>query len=186
MEAKRTTKSPKEGRLQAEVYADALERDHGQRPLIYYTNGYETWLWDDRRYPPRSVSGFMTKDQLALAIQRRASLEPLGTAAIDRTIVERPYQLRAIRAVTEAFEHKRRRALLVMATGTGKTRTVIALVDVLQRANWVKRVLFLADRTALVNQAVGAFKTHLPDSAPVNLITDRGGDGRVFVSTYRP
>ncbi len=185
VEAKRTTKSPKEGRLQAEVYADALERDHGQRPLIYYTNGYETWLWDDRRYPPRSVSGFMTKDQLALAIQRRASLEPLGTAAIDRTIVERPYQLRAIRAVTEAFEHKRRRALLVMATGTGKTRTVIALVDVLQRANWVKRVLFLADRTALVNQAVGAFKTHLPDSAPVNLITDRGGDGRVFVSTYQ-
>jgi type I restriction enzyme R subunit len=185
VEAKRTTKSAKEGRLQAEMYADALERDFAQRPLIYYTNGYETWLWDDRRYPPRQVAGYMTKDQLALAIQRRSSLKPLGTAAIDRSIVERPYQLRAIRAVTEAFEQKRRRALLVMATGTGKTRTVIALVDVLQKANWVKRVLFLADRTALVNQAVGAFKAHLADSAPVNLVTDRDSEGRVFVSTYQ-
>lgn len=185
VEAKRTTKSAKEGRLQAEIYADALERDFGQRPLIYYTNGFETWLWDDRRYAPRRVAGYMTKDQLALAIQRRSSLKPLATAAIDRAIVERPYQLRAIRAVTEAFEEKRRRALLVMATGTGKTRTVIALVDVLQKANWVKRVLFLADRTALVNQAVGAFKTHLPDSAPVNLVTDRASDGRVYVSTYQ-
>jgi type I restriction enzyme, R subunit len=185
VEAKRTTKSAKEGRLQAEVYADALEREFGQRPVIYYTNGFETWLWDDRRYPPRRVAGYMTKDQLALVIQRRASMRPLGTAAIDRSIVERPYQLRAIRAVTEAFEHKRRRALLVMATGTGKTRTVIALVDVLRTANWVKRVLFLADRTALVNQAVAAFKTHLPDSAPVNLVTDRDSDGRVYVSTYQ-
>ncbi|MET2010164.1 DEAD/DEAH box helicase family protein [Microbacterium chocolatum] len=185
VEAKRTTKSAKEGRLQAEIYADALQRDFGQRPLIYYTNGFETWLWDDQRYPPRTVAGYMTKDQLALAIQRRASLKPLATTSADRSIVERPYQLRAIRAVTEAFEHQRRRALLVMATGTGKTRTVIALVDVLQKANWVKRVLFLADRTALVTQAVGAFKTHLPDIAPVNLVTDRDSDGRVFVSTYQ-
>lgn len=185
VEAKRTTKSAKEGRLQAEIYADALEKDYGQRPLIYYTNGFETWLWDDRRYAPRRVAGYMTKDQLALTIQRRSSLRPLASAVIDRAIVERPYQLRAIRAVTEAFEQKRRRALLVMATGTGKTRTVIALVDVLQRANWVKRVLFLADRTALVNQAVGAFNTHLPDSAPVNLVTDRDSEGRVFVSTYQ-
>jgi type I restriction enzyme R subunit len=185
VEAKRTTKSAKEGRLQAELYADALERDTGQRPLIYYTNGFETWLWDDQRYGPRRVAGYMTKDQLALAIQRRSSLKPLATATIDRTIVERPYQQRAIRAVTEAFEHQRRRALLVMATGTGKTRTVIALVDVLQRANWIKRVLFLADRTALVNQAVGAFKAHLPDSAPVNLVTDRDGEGRVLVCTYQ-
>jgi len=185
VEAKRTSRSAKEGRLQAEIYADALERDFGQRPIIYYTNGFETWLWDDRRYPPRPVAGYLTKDQLALAIQRRRTLRPLGTAAIDRSIVERPYQLRAIRAVTEAFEQKRRRALLVMATGTGKTRTVIALVDVLQKANWVKRVLFLADRTALVNQAVAAFKAHLPDSAPVNLVTDRDSEGRVFVSTYQ-
>ncbi|WP_341578588.1 DEAD/DEAH box helicase family protein [Microbacterium schleiferi] len=184
VEAKRTSTSAKEGREQAAIYADALERDTGQRPLIFYTNGYDTWYWDDRRYPPRKVAGFLTKDELLLAVQRRTMLRPLETVAVDRGIVERSYQLRAIRAVSDAFEHKRRRALLVMATGTGKTRTVIALVDVLQRANWVKRVLFLADRTALVNQAVGAFKTHLPDSAPVNLLTDRDSEGRVFVSTY--
>jgi type I restriction enzyme R subunit len=184
VEAKRTRLSPKEGRLQGELYADALEREFGQRPLIYYTNGYEHWLWDDRRYPPRPVAGFATKDELTLAVQRRTSLKPLSSMEVDRRVVERPYQLRAIRAVAEALEQKRRRALLVMATGTGKTRTVIALIDLLQRANWVKRVLFLADRTALVNQAVGAFKAHLPDSAPVNLVTDRGSEGRVFVSTY--
>lgn len=185
IEAKRTRKSAAEGRVQAQAYADALERDFGQRPLIFYTNGYEHWLWDDRRYAPRRVAGFLTKDELLLAIQRRTTRRDLVSTAIDRTIVERPYQLRAIRAVSEAFEQQRRRALLVMATGTGKTRTVIALVDVLQRANWVKRVLFLADRTALVAQAVGAFKAHLPDSAPVNLLTDRDADSRVYVSTYQ-
>ncbi|MDX2377307.1 DEAD/DEAH box helicase family protein [Microbacterium sp. LRZ72] len=184
VEAKRTSKSAKEGREQARVYADALEQEFGQRPLIFYTNGYDAWYWDDRRYPPRKTAGFLTKDELQLAVQRRSTLKPLNTIDIDRAIVERPYQLRAIRAVSETLEQKRRRALLVMATGTGKTRTVIALVDVLQRANWVKRVLFLADRTALVNQAVGAFKEHLPDSAPVNLLTDRDSEGRVFVSTY--
>lgn len=184
VEAKRSSKSAKEGREQARIYADALERDFGQRPLIFYTNGYDTWYWDDRRYPPRAVAGFLTKDELQLAVQRRTILKPLDAVDVNRTIVERPYQLRAIRAVCEALEQKRRRALLVMATGTGKTRTVIALVDLLQRANWVKRVLFLADRTALVKQAVGAFKEHLPDASPVDLLTDRDSEGRVFVSTY--
>lgn len=185
IEAKRTRAGAAEGREQARLYADALERDTGQRPVIFYTNGYEHWIWDDARSAPRRISGFLTKDQLALAIQRRTSVKPFSTVEIDRRIAERPYQLRAIRAVTDAIEAQRRRALLVMATGTGKTRTVISLVDVLQRANRVKRVLFLADRTALVRQAVGAFKTHLPDSAPVNLIDDRDSDGRVYVSTYQ-
>lgn len=184
VEAKRTRVDAKEGREQARIYADALERDMGQRPVIFYTNGYEHWLWDDARYAPRRISGFLTKDQLALAIQRRTSLKPFREVAIDRAIAERPYQLAAVRSVEEAFEAGRRRALLVMATGTGKTRTVISLVDVLQRANWVKRVLFLADRTALVRQAVAAFKAHLPDGAPVNLVDDRTSDGRVYVSTY--
>src|SRR5205823_260603 len=94
-------------------------------------------------------------------------------------------QTRAIRRIGEAFERDHdRKALLVMATGAGKTRTVIALADLLMRCNWVKRVLFLADRIALVNQAVGAFKKHLPDAGPVNLVTEREGQGRVFVSTY--
>ena len=72
-----------------------------------------------------------------------------------------------------------------MATGSGKTRTVIALVDLLMRAGWVKRVLFLADRKALVRSRRGdAFKAHLPDCAPVNLVTERNAEGRVFLSTY--
>lgn len=185
VEAKRTTASAKEGREQARLYADSLERDFGQRPVIFYTNGYEHWIWDDARYAPRRISGFLTKDQLVLAIQRRTTLKPLSAVPINRAIAERPYQMRALRAVAESFEQGHRRALLVMATGTGKTRTVISLVDILQRANWVKRVLFLADRTALVRQAVGAFKAHFPDSAPVNLVEDKDSEGRVYVSTYQ-
>ena len=104
---------------------------------------------------------------------------------VSSAIVERHYQHRAIRRIGEAFERdNRRKALVVMATGAGKTRTVIALIDLLMRAGWVKRVLFLADRIALVNQAVDAFKTHLPDVTTVNLVTERGEDGRVYVSTY--
>jgi type I restriction enzyme R subunit len=184
VEAKRTKKDANVGQQQAKLYADALEREYGQRPVIYYTNGYEHWLWDDQMYPPRQVQGFATQDQLALTIQRRATRTPLASLPINESIVERYYQQRAIRRVAEAFEHKERRALLVMATGSGKTRTVIALADLLIRANWAKRILFLADRVALVNQAVGAFKSQLPDSAPVNLVTDKESEGRVFVSTY--
>src|SRR5262249_11363995 len=104
---------------------------------------------------------------------------------IERKGVERFYEQRAIRRVAEAFERdKQRKALLVMATGAGKTRTVIALADLLMRANWVKRVLFLADRKALVRQAVNAFKTHLPGAATVNVLEDKSQEGRVYVSTY--
>jgi type I restriction enzyme, R subunit len=185
VEAKRTTKSPKVGRQQAKLYADCLGEEFGQRPVIFYSNGYEHWIWDDQMYPPRSIQGFYTKDELELIIQRRASRRPLATSEIDKTIVERYYQERAIRRIAEAFEHQHeRKALLVMATGAGKTRTVIAMVDLLTRCNWAKRVLFLADRIALVNQAVGAFKTFLPSSSPVNLVTERDEQGRVYVSTY--
>lgn len=184
VEAKRTRKDPLAGQQQAKLYADALERQFGQRPLIYYTNGYEHWFWDDTLYPPRAVQGFATRDELALAVQRRSSRQPLASIPIDESIVERPYQHRAIRRVGEVFEQQQRRALLVMATGSGKTRTVIALADLLMRAGWVKRVLFLADRVALVNQATAAFKAHLPASSPVNLVTEKSVDGRVMVSTY--
>ena len=185
VEAKRTRKDPRVGQRQAELYADCLEAASGQRPIIFYTNGYEHWIWDDRRYPPRPIQGFLTKDELELAILRRTRLKPLATAEIDPAIVERFYQTRAIRRVAEAFEQdKLRRALLVMATGSGKTRTVIALADLLMKANWARRVLFLADRKALVKQAAGAFKKFLPASSPVNLISDRQATGRVYVSTY--
>lgn len=185
VEAKRTRKSAETGRQQAKLYADCLETRYGQRPVIFYSNGYEHWIWDDTRYAPRRVGGFYKRDELDLLIQRRGGRKPLGVTPIDRKIVERPYQQRAIRNVAKAIEvDNERKALLVMATGSGKTRTVIALIDVLMRAGWVKRVLFLADRTALVKQAVGAFKAHLPDCAPVNLVTEKTANGRVFVSTY--
>jgi type I restriction enzyme R subunit len=169
VEAKKTLVSPLTGQQQAKLYADRLEAATGQRPVIFYSNGYEHWLWDDTQYPPRSVQGFLTKDELQLAIQRRTTRRSLAALDTNGAIVERYYQERAIRAIAERFEiEKQRKALLVMATGAGKTRTVIALTDLLMRANVAKRVLFLADRTALVKQAVNAFKEHLPQSAPVN------------------
>lgn len=185
VEAKRTRRSPHEGQQQAKLYADCLEQAYGQRPVVFYTNGYEHWLWDDTRYPPREVQGFFKRAELELMIWRRANRRSLAAATVNSAIVERYYQARAIRRIGEAFESARdRKALLVMATGAGKTRTVIALTDLLMRCNWVTRVLFLADRTALVNQAVKEFKKHLPHSSPVNLVTERDTDGRVMVSTY--
>jgi type I restriction enzyme, R subunit len=185
VEAKRTKKDARIGQQQAKLYADCLEAHYGQRPIIFFTNGYEHWLWDDTRHPPREIQGFLTRDELALMIQRRATRKTLAPENIDGAIVERPYQHRAIRRVAEAFERDgQRKALLVMATGAGKTRTVIALCDLLMRANWVKRVLFLADRKALVKQAANAFKKHLPGVATVNLLEDKRQEGRVYVSTY--
>lgn len=185
IEAKCTTRSPSVGQQQAKLYADCLEQMYGQRPIIFYSNGYEHWLWDDTAYPPRLVEGFYKKDELELTVQRRSSRRNPAEVVIDPSIVERYYQTRAVRKVGHHFEiDRQRRALLVMATGSGKTRTVIALVKVLMESNLAKRVLFLADRVALVNQAVNAFKKHLPDAAPVNLVTEKHTDGRVFVSTY--
>jgi type I restriction enzyme R subunit len=185
VEAKRTSRSPHEGQQQAKLYADCLEQMHGRRPVIFYTNGFEQWLWDDAAgYAPRQVHGFFTADELELMVARRLGRKSLADADIDEAIVERHYQRRAIRRVGEEFTAKKREALLVMATGSGKTRTVIALTKQLMEAGWVKRVLFLADRTALVNQASNAFKQHLPNATTVNLVTEKITDGRVYISTY--
>jgi type I restriction enzyme R subunit len=185
VEAKRTSVDKEKGRHQARLYADALEAMHGRRPIIYYTNGYEIDLWDDLAYPPRRVQGYYTRDELQRLIQRRDAAGDPRQVSVNPTIVDRAYQQEAIRRVTERLANRHRRALLVMATGTGKTRVAVALVDVLMRAGWVKRVLFLADRTALVKQAVAAFKRHLPGSNPVNLTQDKdAADSRVVASTY--
>jgi type I restriction enzyme R subunit len=185
VEAKRTKRDARVGQQQAKLYADCLEKQFGQRPIIFYSNGYEHWIWDDHNYPPRQVQGFYKKPELEVLVQRRETRLPLAKAEIDTKIVERFYQSRAIRRIGEAFEKDHdRKTLIVMATGAGKTRTVVALCDLLMRCNWVKRVLFLADRVALVNQAVGAFKRHLPASSPVNLVTEKDVEGRVYVSTY--
>lgn len=185
VEAKRTSKDPRIGQQQAKLYADCLQQKFGRRPIIFYTSGYTTWLWDDLNYPPREVQGFYKKDELELLIQRRTTRRDLGAEPVNKEIVERHYQEASIRRIAEEFNNNQRKALIVMATGAGKTRTVIALCDLLQRCNWVKRVLFLADRVALVKQAANAFKKHLPDSSPVNLVTEKKDTGsRVYLSTY--
>jgi len=185
VEAKRTKRDARVGQHQAKLYADCLEKQFGQRPLIFYSNGYEHWIWDDTNYPPRQVQGFYKKAELELLVQRRSTRKPMSEAEVNSNIADRYYQTRAIRRIAESFEKDNdRKALVVMATGAGKTRTVIALCDLLMRCNWAKRVLFLADRVALVKQAVNAFKQNLPDSSPVNLVTEKDTEGRVFVSTY--
>ncbi|WP_099239316.1 DEAD/DEAH box helicase family protein [Synechococcus sp. BDU 130192] len=187
IEAKRTTKDPKIGQQQAKLYADCLEQKFNQRPIIFYSNGYHTYIWDDQNYPPREIHGFLRKDELQRLVWRRTNDKPLNTIEIDTNIAgfERPYQTEAIRRITETFTNKNRKALLVMATGTGKTRTAIALVDVLIRANWVKRVLFLADRNSLVRQAKRAFNKHLPNATVINFVEEKDVQGaNVVVSTY--
>ncbi|MBE9078281.1 DEAD/DEAH box helicase family protein [Romeria aff. gracilis LEGE 07310] len=186
VEAKRSTADPTQGKHQAKLYADCLEQQFNQRPVIFYTNGYETWIWDDRQYPPRAISGFLKKSELERLIFRRSHRQPPAQVPINEAIVNRSYQREALRRVTESLcDRKERKALLVMATGTGKTRTAIALVDLLKKANWVSRVLFLADRTALLTQAYRAFKTHLPTVTPLDLTQDKAADSaNVVLSTY--
>jgi type I restriction enzyme R subunit len=185
IEAKRSRRDARVGQQQAKLYADALERQFGQRPVIFFSNGKVHWLWDDTNCPPRRVQGFYKKNELELVIQRRKTRKPMAGEKINQGIVDRSYQHRAIRRVGEAFEKDLdRKALLVMATGSGKTRTVVALCDLLIRCNWVKTVLFLADRKELVKQGADDFKEHLPDSPPVNLREDKTTESRIYVSTY--
>lgn len=193
IETKRARKGPREGKEQARLYANCLEEQFGQRPVVFYTNGYDHWIWDDLRYPPRPIAGFRTKDELALMIQRRDTRTPFADVPTNREIAGgggRTYQEKAIRAVSHRFEdgehggENQRKALLVMATGSGKTRVAIALSDVMMRANWAKRILFLADRVPLVRQAASNYRKHLPTAATVNLVLDPNADGRIFVSTY--
>ena len=188
IEAKRTSKDVKIGQQQAKLYADCLEKEYAQRPIIYYTNGKEIYMWDDVSYPERKVSGFYTQDELQLLIKRKDSKENLEHIFIANDIANRPYQLEAVKKVCESFEQKHRRALIVMATGTGKTRTAISLVDVLTSKNWVQNVLFLADRTELVKQAEKNFKKLLPDMSCCNLLSSKDGDpeeSRIIFSTYQ-
>lgn len=133
VEAKRAMKDPHVGQQQAKLYADCLETMKGQRPVIFYTNGYETWLWDDTFYPAREVQGFYIKDELQLMVQRRTIREDLHGKPVKDEIVDRYYQKRVIKSMNEAFMDSQRKGLLAMATGTGKTRTVIALVELLMR-----------------------------------------------------
>ena len=186
VEAKRTTKDPIVGKQQAILYADCLEKKYGLRPVIYYTNGYQTFIIDGLGYPAREVFSFHTEDDLNVLVQRRGR-KLITDLKVDDNITDREYQKRAIRAVCEHFNSFHRRGLLVMATGTGKTRVAISLSEVLMRNGWVKNILFLADRTALVNQAHKNFVKLLPSATTCVLSEDREPDlkARIMFSTYQ-
>ena len=194
VEAKKTQVDARKGRHQAELYADCLEQMHHQRPVIFYTNGFETYIWDDTFYTDREVQGFYTQDELQLLIDRRGTRKDLRSFKVNKGIAGRDYQLEAIKRVSEnlvvegkdgALRGAKRESLLVMATGSGKTRTAAAIVDMLTKCNWAKRVLFLADRNALVSQAKNAFKEHLEHLSSIDLTKEKeDSKTRLVFSTY--
>lgn len=185
VEAKRTSKDPNTGWKQAVLYAECLERKFGRRPMMFTTNGFETYFWDDQTAPQRKVSGIFSKDDLQKLMNRRKERMDLTGIPIDDEITDRYYQKEAIRAVCGQMEQGFRKHLLVMATGTGKTRTASSLTDVLSRGKWVTNVLFLADRTALVKQAKDDFKNYLPHMSLCNLCSNKDErNARIVFSTY--
>jgi len=187
IEAKRTSVSVEKGRQQAVLYADFLEKKYGQRPIIFMTNGYETRIWSDKYYPERQVSGIYSKRDLEKEFNKMRGRTALNAVQVSDEISNRYYQKEAIQAVCDAFDARnRRKALLVMATGSGKTRTVISLVDVLIRHGWVKNLLFLADRNALVTQAKRFFHNLLPHLSLCNLSEGKeDASARAVFSTYQ-
>ena len=185
VEAKRSSKDPNNGRKQASLYADCLERKFGRRPMMFTTNGFEAYFWDDQSSPQRKVSGIFSKEDLQKLMNRRTERLDLAEIAIDDKITDRYYQKEAIRAVCAQIGQGFRKHLLVMATGTGKTRTASSLTDVLSRGKWVTNILFLADRTALVKQAKDDFKNYLPDMSLCNLCSNKDDrTARIVFSTY--
>ncbi|OED94291.1 DEAD/DEAH box helicase family protein [Vibrio breoganii] len=195
VEAKRTHRRAEDGQQQAKLYADCLEKKCGVRPVIFYTNGYDTHLWDDHFYPPRQVQGFYTKAELELMVKRRTDRKPFfengmpnSNLVINNEITNRHYQKSAITKLLQDFElEHERKGLFVMATGTGKTRTVISLVDLLVKNDWVKNVLFLADRNALLTQAKKNFVKLLPRVSCSILDSGQSKnniDSRLYFSTY--
>lgn len=187
VEAKKTSVDAAIGREQAKQYCRHIHSTQGgELPFCFYTNGYDIFFWDLDNYPPRKVYGFPTRDDLERYAYIRRARKQLAGELINTAIAGRNYQIASIRAVMEALEKRKRKFLLVMATGTGKTRTCIALVDALMRAGWAERVLFLVDRIALRDQTLEAFKEHLPNEPrwPRQGEREIATDRRIYVSTY--
>ena len=185
IEAKKTSVSAQKGKNQSELYANCIQNMQGFRPIIFYTNGFETYLWDDMMGAPRMVSGIFQRCDLDKMIERRYNRKPLNAIRIDENITNRHYQLRAVSKCCENYEKGNRNCLLVMATGTGKTRTAASIVDVLTRGEHITTMLFLADRKALVEQANEAFQRYLPHTTTCNLVKNRKGrNARFIFSTY--
>ena len=187
VEAKKTSVSPIKGKEQALLYARCLQKEYGYLPIVYYTNGYQIWIIDQLGYPARQIFGFHNIKELEylMKLRQRGTISDL---TIDESISDRPYQKMAITKVAETFNQNRRKALLVMATGTGKTRTAISLVALLTRNKWIKNVLFLADRTALVTQAKRNFNKLLPNYT-ISVLSDKDKEpdlnARLVFSTYQ-
>ena len=187
VEAKKTSKDPAIGREQAKQYCYNIQKQlGGELPFCFYSNGHDTYFWDLENYPPRKVVGFPTRDDLERFAYIRRNRKPLTQEFINTSIAGRDYQIRAIRSVLEGIEQQKRTFLLVMATGTGKTRTCIAMVDALMRAGHAEKVLFLVDRIALREQALSAFKEHLPNEPRWPNVGEKllAKDRRVYVATY--
>jgi len=187
VEAKKTSVDAELGREQAKQYCENIQKESGGLlPFCFYTNGHEIHFWNLGTYPPKKVIGFPTRDDLERYEYIRRNRKPLALELINTKIAGRDYQIQAIRSVMEGIEKKRKIFLLVMATGTGKTRTTIALVDALMRSGWVERILFLVDRIALRNQALEAFKEYLPDEPAWPKIGEKSiaKDRRIYTSTY--
>jgi len=187
IEAKKTAKDAREGAKQAEDYASCLERETGVRPIIFFTNGVDVFLWDDaRRYPYRKVYGYYSKDSLEYLMYQRQNKDALTGVSPSAEIAGRIYQLEAVKRVCDRFSANFRKALVVQATGTGKTRVAISLCDVLMRAGWAKRILFLCDRRELRKQADRVFKEFMPGEPRV--VIDSGTandrDKRIYLATY--
>lgn len=186
IEAKRTCVDVAKGRQQAKLYADILEKQYGRRPVIFLTNGFDTRI-DDGQYPERRVSMIYSKRDLEKWFNLQSMKTSLKNITVDKNIAGRYYQEGAVKAVCDSFGNKnRRKALLVMATGSGKTRTVISLCDVLLQHGWVKNILFLADRNSLVTQAKRSFVNLLPDLSVTNLCEEKDNyQAHCVFSTYQ-
>lgn len=187
IEAKKTAKDARQGGEQARLYANCLEQQTGVRPVIFFTNGIDMFLWDDaQRYPYRKVYGFYSKDSLEYLVHQRTGKQPLASVAPNLAIADRMYQLEAVKRVAERFSGNFRKALIVQATGTGKTRVAISLCELLMRAGWVKRILFLCDRRELRKQADRVFKEFLPGEPRVivDARTAKDRDKRIYLATY--
>lgn len=188
IEAKKASRSEEEGHQQAELYAKSLERTYGVKPVIYFTNGFTVKVIDQLGYPARPVMSFHSKADLQLLLQRQTR-KNIQDFAVNNDIAGRYYQKQAVTAVCERLNKRHRRSLIVMATGTGKTRVAIAITELLMRNNWIKNVLFLADRISLVNQAHKNFVKYLPNETTC-VLSDHGGEepdlnARVMFSTYQ-
>ncbi|MBY0405891.1 MAG: DEAD/DEAH box helicase family protein [Cyanobacteria bacterium] len=188
IEAKNTSRSAEDGQAQAKLYADGIEKETGQRPFIFFTNGHDIFFQDVvNGYPHRRVWGFYDQEKLEYLLFQGHNRKTLKDVEINTQISGRDYQLECIRRVYESFDLKHRKGLIVMATGTGKTRVAVSLIDGLMRAKWTKRILFLVDRKELRKQAIDAFKEHMPDETPVVITSGNKFEqnNRLYFATYQ-